>query len=79
MTYGYEVQDRDDRMLDASKRMSNFAQEKILPGALLVNYLSFRMKSRRFHDSIDLHVHSSKLHPRMAAMAELQATSAYWL
>ena len=79
MTYGYEVHGCDDRMFNASKRMSNFAQEKVLPGALLVNYLSFRMKSRPFHDSIDLHVHFSTLHPRMAALAELQATGAYWL
>jgi len=55
MTYGYEVHGPDDRMLNASKRMSEFAEEKILPGALFVNYLPFRMKSRPFHDSIYLH------------------------
>jgi hypothetical protein len=54
MTYGYEVQRRDDRMLDASKRMSNLGQEIVLPGVLLVNYIPFRMKSLLFHGSIDL-------------------------
>ena len=39
MTYGYEVHGRHDKMLNASKRMINFAQENVLPGALLVNYL----------------------------------------
>ena len=43
MTYGYEVHRRDDRMLNNSKRFSNFGQEKVLPGALLVNQLPFRM------------------------------------
>ena len=55
MTYGYEVHRRDDRMLNASKRMSEFAEEKILPGALFVNYLPFRTRSRPLHDNIDLH------------------------
>jgi len=43
MTYGYEAQEHDDRMIDASKRMNKFGTEKILPGALLVNYLPFCM------------------------------------
>jgi hypothetical protein len=55
MTYGYEVHGPDDRILNASKRMLEFGEKKVLPGALLVNYLPFRMKSRLFHDSMDLH------------------------
>jgi hypothetical protein len=54
MTYGYEVHGPDDSMLNASKRMSEFAEEKILPGALLVNYLPFRTNPRTFHDNMDL-------------------------
>ena len=54
MTYGYEVHKRDDIMLDAAKRMSNFAQANILPGALLVNYLPFCTDSRLNHKRIDL-------------------------
>jgi len=40
MTYGYEVHGHEDRMIDAAKRMHKFGAEKILPGALLVNYIS---------------------------------------
>jgi hypothetical protein len=43
MTYGYEVHGHEDRMIDAAKRMHKFGAEKILPGALLVNYISLRM------------------------------------
>jgi hypothetical protein len=43
MTYGYEVQQRNDRMLDVAKRLSDLAQESALPGALLVNYIPSRM------------------------------------
>jgi hypothetical protein len=43
MTYGYEAQGHEDRMIDAAKRMHKFRAEKILPGALLVNYISFHM------------------------------------
>jgi hypothetical protein len=48
MTYGYEVHQRNDRMLDVAKRMSNVATENVLPGALLVNYIPIRTKSRLF-------------------------------
>ncbi|KAH9980679.1 cytochrome P450 [Russula compacta] len=41
MTYGYEVLHRDDKMVEASKRMSEFGVPKILPGALLVNDIPF--------------------------------------
>ena len=43
MTYGYEAQERDDRMVYASKTMTKFGEERILPGALLVNHLPFRV------------------------------------
>ncbi|KAH9986739.1 cytochrome P450 [Russula compacta] len=39
MTYGYDVQERDDTMIDAAKRMTKFGEERILPGALLVNHI----------------------------------------
>lgn len=45
MTYGYEVLQRDDKMLEASKRMSEFGVPKVLPGALLVNDIPFRVLS----------------------------------
>lgn len=71
MTYGYEAQERDDRMIDASKRMNKFGTEKVLPGALLVNYLPFRMLSLAgpFRGRIAYDVPFSTPHPRMAAMA----------
>jgi hypothetical protein len=43
MTYGYKAQERGDRMIDAAQRLNKFAIETVLPGALLVNYLHFRM------------------------------------
>jgi hypothetical protein len=43
MTYGYEARDRNDGMLDASTRMIRFGSARILPGALLVNEVPFRM------------------------------------
>ncbi|KAH9975189.1 cytochrome P450, partial [Russula compacta] len=39
MTYGYEVHQRDDEMLEAAKMMSRFGAPRTLPGALLVNEL----------------------------------------
>lgn len=51
MTYGYEAQENEDRLIDASKRMNKFGTEKVLPGALLVNYLPFRM-SPHFHNNM---------------------------
>ncbi|KAI0295929.1 cytochrome P450 [Russula brevipes] len=39
MTYGYQAQDRDDRMIDNARKLSKFASEKTLPGALLVNHI----------------------------------------
>ncbi|KAH9986732.1 cytochrome P450 [Russula compacta] len=41
MTYGYEAQERNDRMIDASKTMNKFGEDRILPGASLVNHLPF--------------------------------------
>ncbi len=43
MIYGYEVQGRDDRKLDVAKQFSEFGNVRVLPGALLVNDLPFRM------------------------------------
>jgi hypothetical protein len=43
VTYGYQVHGSDDRMIDAAIKMNKFGIEKILPGALLVNYIPIRM------------------------------------
>ena len=43
MTYGYVAREHDDRIIDAAKRMNKFGGETLFPGALLVNYLPFRM------------------------------------
>lgn len=45
MTYGYEVHQRDDEMLEAAKTMSSFGAPRVLPGALLVNDLPLRVCS----------------------------------
>ena len=70
MTYGYEAHEHDDRMIDASKRMNKFGVEKVLPGALLVNYLPFRMYCHPAHFTTGwtYHVGFSAPHPRMATM-----------
>ncbi|KAI0289467.1 cytochrome P450 [Russula brevipes] len=39
MTYGYELRHREDSMIDAVKRVTNFVTTKLLPGALLVNQI----------------------------------------
>ncbi|KAH9974526.1 cytochrome P450 [Russula compacta] len=39
MTYGYEAHERNDRMIDATKKMNKFGEDRILPGALLVNHI----------------------------------------
>ena len=54
MTYGYEVHQREDRMLDIAKRMQIFKKENIFPDRLLVNRIPFCMKSRLFRHLIDL-------------------------
>jgi hypothetical protein len=43
MTYGYEVDERLDKMIEAATEMSNFAVPKVVPGALLVNEIPFRV------------------------------------
>jgi cytochrome P450 len=43
MAYGYQVQGRDDRKLDVAIQLNDFGTGTFLPGALLVNELSFRM------------------------------------
>ena len=48
MTYGYNAQEHGDRIVDAAQRFNKFAIETILPGALLVNHLHFRMWSGIF-------------------------------
>jgi hypothetical protein len=53
MTYGYEVRERNDRMIDAAKRMTEFATKRFLPGALLVNQFPLRMQSLLFRSAID--------------------------
>jgi len=41
MTYGYEVQGRNDRKVDAARKLVEIGSATILPGALLVNDLPF--------------------------------------
>ncbi len=41
MTYGYEVQGRDDRMVEAPRKASQMGAETALPSDLLVNGLPF--------------------------------------
>jgi len=43
MTYGYEVQGRNDRKVDTVRRLSKIGVSTATPGALLVNDLPFRM------------------------------------
>ena len=43
MTYGYEVQGRNDRKVDAARKMVEIGSATVVPGALLVNDLPFRM------------------------------------
>ena len=43
MTYGYEVQGRNDRKIDAARRLTEIGSATALPGALLVNDLPFRV------------------------------------
>ena len=43
MTYGYEVQGRNDRKVDAVRRIVEIGVATALPGALLVNDLPFRV------------------------------------
>ena len=43
MTYGYEVQGRSDRKVDAARQMVEIGIATTLPGALLVNDLPFRV------------------------------------
>ena len=43
MTYGYEVRGRDDRMVKVPREMSELGSAAVLPGALLVNDLPFRV------------------------------------
>ena len=43
MTYGYEVSGPDDKKIEAPKAMDTFGGRTVLPGALLVNELPFRM------------------------------------
>lgn len=42
MTYGYEVQGRNDRRVKIVRRSSEIGMATALPGALLVNDLPFR-------------------------------------
>ncbi|KAI0253751.1 cytochrome P450 [Lactifluus subvellereus] len=45
MTYGYEVCGPGDKKIEAAKAMSKFGARRVLPGALLVNELPFRIAS----------------------------------
>jgi len=41
MTYGYEAQGRNDKMIEAAKRGTNIAAETTLPSDLLINGLPY--------------------------------------
>jgi hypothetical protein len=70
MTYGYEAHGHEDKIINATKRMHEFGTEKILPGALLVNHLPFRMSSGLSQPQARLnHVRFSTPHTRMASVA----------
>ena len=43
MTYGYEVRGRNDRMVEAPRKMTELGTSTALPGALLINDLPFRV------------------------------------
>ena len=43
VTYGYQVNGSDDRIVGAAKRLNQFGIEKALPGALLVNSVPMRL------------------------------------
>jgi len=53
VTYGYQVQGYDDRLLNVSRGRIRFALEKVLPGTLLLNYVSFRVYFCLFHSQQD--------------------------
>jgi hypothetical protein len=42
MTYGYEVSGRNDRRIDAARKLAEIGTATALPGALLVNNIPFR-------------------------------------
>ncbi len=41
MGYGYEVQGRNDRWVDISRKLAQLASQTMLPGAMLINDLPF--------------------------------------
>ena len=45
MTYGYEVRGLDDRKVSVARKMSEHGSATVVPGALLVNELPFRVFS----------------------------------
>jgi hypothetical protein len=50
MTYGYyEVSGRNDKMIDAARKLSDLGTSIVLPGALLVNNLPFRAFHPNWH------------------------------
>jgi hypothetical protein len=53
MGYGYEVQGRNDRVVNVARKMAQLAAETALPGAVLVNYLPF-CETSFIRDTIDL-------------------------
>ena len=62
MTYGYEVCGPGDKKIEAAKAMSKFGGRLVLPGALLVNELPFRMWSRFFMRHLRIMVDASVRH-----------------
>jgi hypothetical protein len=43
VTYGYQVNGSDDRMVGAARSLNQFGIEMALPGALLVNSVPLRL------------------------------------
>jgi hypothetical protein len=54
MTYGYEVKGHSDKMLNSARNLSNLGTSVVLPGALLVNELPFRMSFLLYFDALSL-------------------------
>jgi hypothetical protein len=62
MTYGYEVSGRNDKRIDAARKLAEIGGETALPGALLVNDLPFRAFFPNWKVRLMMTLHSSA-HP----------------
>jgi hypothetical protein len=62
MTYGYDASGRNDRRINAARKLSDIGTATALPGALLVNNLPFRAFFPNWHVRLVMISHSSA-HP----------------